>query len=406
MAAFAFQLNCLSLSMSGADTKKCPEWNYILFTGCRPFLPKGRARSFKFEELMRYAGHNTGNFLIGSAVKTVVSQKLGDGCYIAEYLDLEEFSLLSSDYVNSKYKAVFYAGANFINPSIDLGFLANIVSMLKIPFIIMGAGAQSDNEDTPNHVPDGTVTFLRAASEKASSIGVRGTYTQECLVNLGIRNVTVTGCPSFTLIDPDLVLRNFDTVENSGNLKFAFSVKRDELNSPHRHGLQKIHQNLMKTALRNGNGFYIVQSNYSEAVIAHSHALKRDHVNDIASYFSTSEEVVREFLRCNMKIFFEFEGWRDLCSEMQFSTGSRFHGSVMSLIAGIPAVVVTHDSRTSELCRFTGIPQVHVSELDGDEVLPELASKFDGASFCTAHQRAMKSFDSFLDQVCADIRLE
>ena len=48
--------------------------------------------------------------------------------------------------------------------------------------------------------------------------------------------------------------------------------------------------------------------------------------------------------------------WIDDLRDFDFSFGTRIHGTIAALLAGTPAVVLAHDSRTLELARYFDIP--------------------------------------------------
>jgi polysaccharide pyruvyl transferase WcaK-like protein len=63
--------------------------------------------------------------------------------------------------------------------------------------------------------------------------------------------------------------------------------------------------------------------------------------------------------------------------------GPRFHGVMLGIQAGVPGVVVTHDSRTRELAATTFLPHIgHARvEADGESALWEALGRFDADAF-------------------------
>jgi len=49
--------------------------------------------------------------------------------------------------------------------------------------------------------------------------------------------------------------------------------------------------------------------------------------------------------------------------ERDFVAGTRLHGVIAALLAGTPAVLLTHDSRTREMARQAGLPHRSVTEM-------------------------------------------
>jgi Polysaccharide pyruvyl transferase len=66
-----------------------------------------------------------------------------------------------------------------------------------------------------------------------------------------------------------------------------------------------------------------------------------------------------------------------------FVVGTRFHGAMLALQAGVPAAVIAHDSRTYEMCTTMGVPVRSAEDVEGPltaERLPELFP-FDADAF-------------------------
>jgi hypothetical protein len=86
-------------------------------------------------------------------------------------------------------------------------------------------------------------------------------------------------------------------------------------------------------------------------------------LKSLAAFFGSDPGTLAAFYRKHCKVFFSTEEWFSWIKDYDFSIGSRFHGNVAALLNGVPAVVLTHDSRTKELCEFASIPHVSVSDI-------------------------------------------
>ena len=60
------------------------------------------------------------------------------------------------------------------------------------------------------------------------------------------------------------------------------------------------------------------------------------------------------------KVYFNLNDWAELYSKenISFAFGTRFHGNMVAMHNGIPALWVTHDSRTKKLTDFLHLPCV------------------------------------------------
>ena len=101
------------------------------------------------------------------------------------------------DWINENCNSLVIPAANQINPNWDLTDWYKFILNIKIPIYCLGLGAQSDNRSNAKlELKEGTLNFLKILAEKCNNISVRGSYTQEVLNQLNIKNTLVTGCPS------------------------------------------------------------------------------------------------------------------------------------------------------------------------------------------------------------------
>jgi hypothetical protein len=90
-------------------------------------------------------------------------------------------------------------------------------------------------------------------------------------------------------------------------------------------------------------------------------------------------------------VFFSALDWMEFSKRLDFSIGFRFHGAMASLGAGIPGIVISHDSRTSELTKFMGIPNIELKEGMGtkiDDILSRI--NFDSELFDIERKKSAK----------------
>mgnify|MGYP002249907294 CR=1 FL=1 len=78
--------------------------------------------------------------------------------------------------------------------------------------------------------------FFNKMSEKATSIGVRGEFTAECLSLLGVHNIRIIGCPSFyKYLDGNIPTISQPSVSGGGGTDDFYSrwlLNNQELLSP------------------------------------------------------------------------------------------------------------------------------------------------------------------------------
>lgn len=78
------------------------------------------------------------------------------------------------------------------------------------------------------------------------------------------------------------------------------------------------------------------------------------------AYNDFSEKIgpvtLNKILNKKFMIFSNLNEWKSFISKFSLTIGSRVHGSVISLNAGVPAVCTNNDSRSIEMCEILGIP--------------------------------------------------
>ena len=81
-------------------------------------------------------------------------------------------------------------------------------------------------------------------------------------------------------------------------------------------------------------------------------------------------------------------------NSFSFSFGERIHGNIMSLLAGIPAMVHVCDSRTMEMAEFFNIPIYSGNSIQDD--LEEVYVKSDYTKFINEYRAKFDLYEKFL----------
>ena len=97
--------------------------------------------------------------------------------------------------------------------------------------------------------------------------------------------------------------------------------------------------------------------------------------------------------------FFDAAVWMEHYRRFDFVVGTRIHGVMLALQAGVPALCIAHDSRTLELCETMKVPHVlardHPRGLAEDQLWPLF--HFDGAEFDANRRRLGARYVTFLE---------
>lgn len=297
------------------------------------------------------------------------------------------------DRINAEFDQVVLPLANSFREDfvVPLGRLTDVVEKLTVPVVVTGVGGQLDTHGDPGQsseaVDTAALRFVRAVLERSESIGVRGEFTKAYLEHLGIPGdrVDVIGCPSLHVFEPGT------TVPSP-----AGPLGRDAL----------LAVNLtpsvpwMRTFLEHNhatypNLTYLPQDNDTLGLL-----LWGDEFDAPDGFPGTRDHYL--YREDKIRFFTEPITWQRFLAGQDFACGSRIHGNVAALLAGVPAFQLAHDSRTVELARFHRIPyreyptgaQVPAAELDA----AALYERADLTAFNAAREPNRDLWFAFLDR--------
>lgn len=335
----------------------------VLFLGA-PIAPHPDPQ-IAFEKKFEIIGYNTGNLLIGQS--------------LFEELCFEEFGQglgYSPQEANERFDIIAIAAANFIFKNFDLSYLADFIEPTKLPCLVAGLGAQASIIGAKvTEIPEGSKRFLRIISERSKTVGVRGHFTAEVMNDFGIKNVREVGCPSlFRKLRSDLKIKR---PGRDAELRVAVNGSRNVfLHSGNPEAARRVEADLLKLSAHKRYP-YVLQNEEPEMKIL----LSRDGREDD---FEVAEAVLRQMnmdmdpslyvkhVKENAKMFFDLAEWDAYISKFDYSIGTRFHGNLIALTNGVPATIISHDSRTTEMAELMSIPHIpvdKVGQLDVNELV-------------------------------------
>lgn len=331
-------------------------------------------------------GNNVGNFAFSYAAERALSAPDNEVTAVATG------SLFATpDVVNREYDHVVMPLANHFRASNikALERQAKAMEQFTIPVTVLGVGGQAglDGEvpaDEREAVEQATRRFVNAVLERGPSIGVRGEFTKSYLVDLGFDadRVDVIGCPSLYLHGDTVPLDLPDVLDPDGPL--AINV------SPYVTAMGPI---LVENLRRYPGMTYFGQDIRTLKLLVEGKALpggdpqlplRPDHPAFAAG---------RTVFPLSMPV------WMSELGQRQLSFGTRIHGNIVSLLAGTPAIVLAHDSRTLELARYHQIPHRQISELSPEEATAEaLYAAADFSGFTDGHAARFRHYVDYLEQ--------
>lgn len=327
-------------------------------------------------------GKNSGNLIFAASAQRSV---MVDG------VDVEANNLntlmRSVDRLNEEQRHVVIPLANAFRRGYlpQLGDLTTAIERLTVPVTILGVGGQFQLDGTPERseeVDAAARRFMRAVLAHGPSIGVRGERTAAYLSDLGFSEVDVIGCPSMFLRGRDLHVRDTAPTFDKGT-KVSLNL------TPHVPIPAGWVADVFK---RHPRAEFVAQEIRDLDAMLGGPAVKagsREYPGSMRHEVIADNKAV---LHCHAPTWIESMAARD------FTVGHRIHGNISSLLAGTPAHVIVHDSRTRELCEYFEIPHTQVTEHRLEDTPERIFERSDYSALIGNHPERLARFAGFLER--------
>ncbi|RDG39996.1 polysaccharide pyruvyl transferase family protein [Streptomyces corynorhini] len=334
-------------------------------------------------------GTNSGNLLFSDAAHKIL---LTDRTEVTSNGLRTDSSAKRSQQINEEYDVFVVPLANAFRPTFRpaLDRLSALIEQLTIPVVVLGVGAQAgDDYDTERlqAIEPSVKRFMRAVLERSASVGVRGELTASYLRELGFREVETIGCPSMFL-HGDTFPRPRDPAPFSADSRIAINLSAQANRVGDLVGLA-----------RNAHERFPLLTYYAQNLVDAETLFWGDTSAASGDHDALPRRLTHPLLRENkVRVPLDPRTWLDELSTYDFSYGTRIHGNIAALLAGTPAVVLAHDSRTLELCRYFGIPHRMLAGLPADIHPEELYTQADFGGLLDGHKERFDRFTAFLDK--------
>jgi hypothetical protein len=339
------------------------------------------------ENLVKRTGRNTGNLLFISALRKVIRT------------ERFEFGVrVQPAAVRAAHDGLVIPAANWLSSTSSWGGLARLIEATKLPCVMAGLGAQSFSFDEIPVLDPGTLRLVKVVSERCSSISVRGEFSARVLEHYGIKNVTITGCPSLlwglrpVQIDKrDKEVRHVavgGTRPNAEKEVFA------------RHNLYRMGVVLSRFAKSRGFD-YVAQAELPDIYFALGRDEDAQARHDAMGFLTRvydepDENALRAYLGTHVKVFFNVEDWVAYLKTRDLMIGTRLHGAVASLLAGTASLLVAHDTRTAEMARHLDLPMIESGAIrSAGDLNPQKI--YDELDFDAFNRNQLRYYDRFID---------
>lgn len=302
-------------------------------------------------------GNNTGNIVFDHALRNLLK---------AESITREELEENAW-----KYNRLVVRDFIWIKEDSDMSYFRRIMELFgkEKTIIPISVGLQADEYKTDYKLHENTKKILAELSER-SKLAVRGVYTAEILNKHGIKNIEVVGCPSLYEAGYGFKISKANTI-NKRDIVSNYRTLSNDLATP-------LHVKNMEYLATNTNHF----------------------IDQNRCYFSKevmcglSENINKNIIK-ERKMFFVYNDWLVFLSKHKFSLGARFHGNIMAILAGVPALFLLPDSRVREMTEYFELPTVNIQDFDTDKSIEYWYEKADYTDFNKNFDKKMDVFVEF-----------
>lgn len=327
---------------------------------------------------------NTGNLVFAHSVYKALSAP-GTDIDIDEYrLSLDNEYANEAERINETYDAFVLPLCNAFRVPYrnTLMRMTRTIRRLKIPCIVTGVGAQLSIDggfDELASIDDAVRDFVSAVLDRSASISVRGEVTRDYLLHLGFPagSVDVIGCPSMFFNGTQMTVRKGALQ----SIAFNHTPMSDARILP-----------LTRYFNEHTEGVTFVPQTRSLML-----PFSKGKYPDPSSPISAENPPPRLFQPGKVEFICDVVPWIDFMRTQSLAIGTRIHGNIAALLAGTPAHVIVHDTRTLELARYFEIPHTLIGDLAGFNV-QSVYDRSDYGALNDNHPERLRRYADFLER--------
>lgn len=357
---------------------------YLIRAGFNP------ANIYKPEKYVfnAFVGGNSGNMLFAYGVMNALTLSNTE----FEYTYKQKWTDRDADIYNATYDAFILPLADAFRPDFlpTLEELTKLINKLTIPVYVIGVGFRTSYEPDFSHdysFDKIVYNFVKSVLNHSSIIGLRGDITGHYLNKIGFKegmDYTPIGCPSLY------------TYGNNIHTRIAPKhIEKLALNINHNFSPEIVKKFICNT-LVNVKDYSIFQQRHVEFVEMY---LGRYSMFGKAGYesFIPFEEMQRLCHEDKIKFYFNLPEWIKELSNYDLFLGSRFHGTVATILSGTPHVFVPIDGRTRELAEYHDITRISPLTIKDNSSLIDYLPNMD---FNSCEKKHKENYNHYKDFLC------
>lgn len=322
-------------------------------------------------------GGNSGNKLFTTSILKILTKPDIDLHYYSPSMEIE--------YINNTFDMIIMPTANIFGKHYINGLVeyTKFFNKITIPIYIVGAGLQCNTEEEipqlAKEIGSYVSDFCKSIYHTGGELALRGHYTKKFL-DLTVNNTAwVTGCPSLYQLGKDLRITKKNTFS-----KLAINGSVISMNNT----------DLYKLIYKYDDLIYIDQDEF--IYLIYDQQLPYENINTFKLLWKYSNTGLNLFTKNKVKLFYDIPVWLDyLKHNIDFSVGTRIHGNIAALLAGVPAMVIYQDLRTKELAEFFDIPCRNALFTQEETTISSVYNHIDYSNFNNSFERKFLFFEKF-----------
>ena len=321
--------------------------------GTSPYLPD--AAYLSADELSHQSGGNTGNLMFCHAI----ARMTGAGPESIPWGG-------SLDGLDPLADLLVLPLANQLGAHVDLGALADKMMQSKIPMVGLGLGAQGPMGGVDAAaIPPGTWKWLRVVLERSvggkPNVALRGEETLRVIEAQGLaEGCVVTGCPS-NFLHPSATLGREISRRRANSVKRIAVPAGNPFLSQH-----SLLEQSLRGLVESTNGTYVCQHPIDMLRLAklEYNTIERSIFTRYRSYIhpELDDDDFLGWFRSYAHAYASVPEWIAAMARHDMVIGTRIHGVMAGIQAGVPSVCLCIDSRTRELCQTMAIPHADAND--------------------------------------------
>jgi len=313
-----------------------------------------------------YGNRNTGTYLMTDTLAKIVDADK----YIRRFYEFNE-------HVDTIVTNVFHRiGANL---KVDLHYWENVLNHADRVVPLSMGFAFEGGEIAPM---DSSLKRLLSMMAERIEFGVRTDYDAEYLNEQGFKNVEVIGCPSLIYhLDRDFTVEKKVSEIRSVNFNFTSDFRNLRISQKE---AVDVHWKLLLW----------MKWQYERLPLQIHITMQKQpfaEISDMHDILLSYGEIHPFYKECG-RYFYSVEEWIQELKCDDFSMGSRFHGNVAAILAGVPTLMVNVDKRMEGMNRFYRIPSIDIRDFNIDRSLEYYRELADYSDFNANYK---KNFDVF-----------